>query len=77
MQIKMVSKTINSTAVWAISHSVYPPTQWRKHGRGKWGHASRVAVLGSASIHFIQLFKKAVLSRNLDQKIWSYVFCSM
>jgi len=38
-------------------------------GEGKWEHAPRGAGLGSASIHFIQPFKKRVLSRNVDQNM--------
>jgi len=45
------------------------PNEWRSRGGGKWGHAPRGAVLGSASTHLIQLFKIAVLSRKLDKNM--------
>jgi len=59
-----MSETKNSTAVWAIGHSLYPvPTQWRSKRKR---HALQGKGLEGASIHFIQPFKNAVLSRNFD-----------
>jgi len=51
-----------------IIDSLYATDTVAQEGGGKWGHAPMGAGLGGTSTHFIQPFKNAVLSRNLNQK---------
>jgi len=61
----MMSETTNSTTVYGqLVIALNLPTQWRSRGGVKWRHLSR-----SASTHFIQPFKSAVLSLHLDQNM--------